>query len=121
MSSGRIEIAPSVIVDITIESIKEVDGVLELAERPNKLEAVNILKKFTKVLSDKQIDVELGETECVIDLGLVLRYGVDVVEVVKEFQNVVKNNVEKLTGINVKEVNVKVSGIVKEEKVEENV
>lgn len=112
---GRIEISPEVVIDIALESIKEVDGVVGIADRPNKIEAMNLIKKVTKILSNKYIDVELGETECVIDLGLIIKYGVNVVETVEKYQNTVKENVEKLTGINVNEVNVKVSNIVKTE------
>lgn len=119
---GRIEISPSVITDIVLESVTEVDGVIGISDKTSKVEGINILKNLTKLGNVKFIDVELGETECVIDLGIVIAFGKNIVEVVKNFQEVVKANVEKLTGIRVNEVNVKVTNIVKEVmKEEENV
>ncbi|WP_156300446.1 Asp23/Gls24 family envelope stress response protein [Streptobacillus canis] len=119
---GRIEISPSVITDIVLESVTEVDGVIGISDKTSKVEGINILKNLTKLGNVKFIDVELGETECVIDLGIVIAFGKNIVEVVKNFQEVVKVNVEKLTGIRVNEVNVKVTNIVKEVmKEEENV
>lgn len=110
---GKIELAPSVIVDIVLESINELKGVASVAEKASKSEPITLLKNIVNVGHNRYIEVELGETECVIDLGLNVYYGENIVETVREFQELVKENVEKLTGIKVKEINVKVSNIIK--------
>lgn len=110
---GKIELAPSVIVDIVLESINELKGVASVAEKASKSEPITLLKNIVNVGHNRYIEVELGETECVIDLGLNVYYGENIVETVREFQEVVKENVEKLTGVKVKEINVKVSNIIK--------
>ena len=111
-SIGRIEISPSVIEDIVLESIKEIDGVVSIADR---------IKNITGLGNTKHIDVELGETECVIDLGLVVNYGIKISETILKFQELAKKNIEDLTGITVNEINVKVSNVVKKgEEVGEN-
>ncbi|CAM3169398.1 Asp23/Gls24 family envelope stress response protein [Streptobacillus felis] len=116
---GRIEISPNVITDIVLESVSEVDGVVGISDKTSKVEGINILKNLTKLGNVKFVDVELGETECVIDLGIVVEFGKNIVQVVANFQEVVKKNVEKLTNIKVNEVNVKVTNIVKTVKEEE--
>ena len=110
---GKIELAPSVIVDIVLESINELKGVASVAEKASKSEPITLLKNIVNVGHNRYIEVELGETECVIDLGLNVYYGENIVETVREFQELVKENVEKLTGMKVKEINVKVSNIIK--------
>ncbi|CAM3381421.1 Asp23/Gls24 family envelope stress response protein [Pseudostreptobacillus hongkongensis] len=110
---GKIELAPSVIVDIVLESINELKGVASVAEKASKSEPITLLKNIVNVGHNRYIEVELGETECVIDLGLNVYYGENIVETVREFQELVKENVEKLTGVKVKEINVKVSNIIK--------
>ena len=110
---GKIELAPSVIVDIVLESINELKGVASVAEKASKSEPITLLKNIVNVGHNRYIEVELGKTECVIDLGLNVYYGENIVETVREFQELVKENVEKLTGIKVKEINVKVSNIIK--------
>ncbi|CAM3145155.1 Asp23/Gls24 family envelope stress response protein [Streptobacillus ratti] len=118
---GRIEISPSVISDIVLESVSEVDGVVGISDKTSKTQGINMLKNLTKLGNVKFIDVELGETECVIDLGIVVEFGKNIVEVVKTFQEIIKTNVEKLTEIRVNEVNVNVTNIVKVNKEEANV
>lgn len=110
---GKIELAPSVIVDIVLESINELKGVASVAEKASKSEPITLLKNIVNVGHNRYIEVELGETECVIDLGLNVYYGENIVETVREFQELVKENVEKLTEVKVKEINVKVSNIIK--------
>ncbi len=110
---GRIEISPSVIEDIVLESIKEVDGVVSIADRIGKSEPINIIKNITGIGNTKHIDVELGETECVIDLGLVVNYGIKISETILKFQEIAKKNIEDLTGIKVNEINVRVSNVIK--------
>lgn len=118
---GRIEISPSVIEDIVLESIKEVDGVVSIADRIGKSEPINIIKNITGIGNTKHIDVELGETECVIDLGLVVNYGIKISETILKFQEIAKKNIEDLTGIKVNEINVRVSNVIKKsEEVGEN-
>ena len=118
---GRIEISPSVIEDIVLESIKEVDGVVSIADRIGKSEPINIIKNITGIGNTKHIDVELGETECVIDLGLVVNYGIKISETILKFQEIAKKNIEDLTGSKVNEINVRVSNVIKKsEEVGEN-
>lgn len=116
---GRIEISTKVVEDIILESVSEVSEVHSIADKSQN-ETFSKLKNLAGMGLEKAIDVELGETDCIIDLALSVYYGVNIRESVVKFQEVVKNNVEKLTGIKVNEVNVKVASIVKKE-VEENV
>lgn len=112
---GKIELTNMAIMDIVLESVKECEGVISLAQRNSKIEGINIIKNITKIGMSYDLDVELGETECVVFVGLVLKYGLNVVEVVKNFQNILKDNIERLTNIKVNEINVKIINVKKEE------
>lgn len=120
---GRIDISPNVIVDIILETIKDSQEIADIAFKSSKSESINLLKNITKLGQNRHIDVEIGETECVIDMGIIIYFGYDIVKSVECFQKKIKENVEKYTSIRVNEVNVLVAGIInkKEEKVIENV
>jgi uncharacterized alkaline shock family protein YloU len=67
----------------------------------------------------KGVKVEVGEKEVVIDISVVVDYGVNIPEVSWKVQENVKKTVEKMTGLMVVEVNVYVQGVyIKEEKEE---
>ena len=59
---GKIELAPSVIVDIVLESINELKGVASVAEKASKSEPITLLKNIVNVGHNRYIEVELGET-----------------------------------------------------------
>lgn len=122
MSLGRIEINTEVIVDIIKHTIEDNEEVFAIAEKTSKNEPINILKNITKIGQNKMVDVELGEDECVIDLGVVIFYGLNIEKVVEKLQNDIKENVENITNKRVSEVNVIVKNLKKkEEEVKENV
>ncbi|HHV46196.1 MAG TPA: Asp23/Gls24 family envelope stress response protein [Tissierellia bacterium] len=72
------------------------DGFFELLKRDN-------LSKGVKIYSDKN--------EVIIDLHVILQYGIKISVVAENIIEKVKFNVENLTGLKVKKVNVYVQGI----------
>ena len=69
------------------------------------LVSINIIKNITGLGNTKHIDVELGETECVIDLGLVVNYGIKISETILKFQELAKKNIEDLIQfMNIKDI-----------------
>uniref|UniRef100_UPI000B0E9B53 Asp23/Gls24 family envelope stress response protein n=1 Tax=Streptobacillus moniliformis TaxID=34105 RepID=UPI000B0E9B53 len=92
-SFGSIEISPSVISDIVLDSVSEEEGVVDISGQVSKTQGINMLTNLTKLGRVKFIDVEVGETECVKDLGIVVEFGKNIVEVVKLCQSTVKLNV----------------------------
>jgi uncharacterized alkaline shock family protein YloU len=57
------------------------------------------------------VSVEVGETQAAIDLQLVVEYGVSVAELARAIQRNVKSAVERMTGLQVTEVNVSVDDV----------
>jgi uncharacterized alkaline shock family protein YloU len=55
--------------------------------------------------------VEVGETQAAIDLDIVVEYGVSIADLGRSIQRNVKQAVERMTGLEVVEVNVSVDDL----------
>ena len=69
----------------------------------------------------KGVKVEVGQSECAVDLYIIIEYGYNIPEVAQAIQENVKRTIEVMTGLNVVEVNLHVLGVhfPPEKKVEE--
>ena len=74
---------------------------------------------FGKKGHTKCVKVVKDENDAVVDMEIIVKFGVKVQKVATEVQEKVKSTVETMTGLNVAVVNVSVSGVVKEAKAEE--
>ncbi len=59
----------------------------------------------------KGVRVEVGEEEVIVDLYIIVNYGVRIPDVAWNVQESVKNAVESMTGLKVLKVNVHVQGV----------
>ena len=76
-----------------------------------------IVKFFQNVSSGgKGIEVEVGETECTLDLYIVAKMGHKLPALAGEIQTKVVKAITEMTGLKVQEVNVYIQKIVKDEK-----
>jgi uncharacterized alkaline shock family protein YloU len=109
---GRIQINDDVIATISSLAAVEVEGIVSIAGGSSLAEVWGSkgLKKGVSVTTDEAANY------AVIDLEVNVEYGVDVYKAAHQLQRAVKNAVENMTGLNVKAVNVKISGIVLGEK-----
>jgi uncharacterized alkaline shock family protein YloU len=57
------------------------------------------------------VSVEVGERQAAVDLDLVVEYGVSIVGVAQAVRDNVIGNIERMTGLEVTEVNVSVDDI----------
>ena len=57
------------------------------------------------------VGVEVGETQAAIDLDVVVDYGVSIADLGRSIQRNVKQSVERMTGLEVVEVNVSVDDV----------
>lgn len=112
---GKVEISPEVIEVIAGLAAAEIEGVASMsggmiggwAERLGR-------KNFAK-----GVKVELGEELTVIDLSIVVDYGVRIPDVAQAVQDNVRTAIQDMTGLEVLEVNVHVINVqVKNEAVE---
>ena len=103
---GDINIADNVILDIATVALSKVEDIY-VDDRKN-------IKKLKKNIS-VQHDVEGEEERLVINVKVNVRYGRSLIDVAKDIQKTLKEEVQNLTGIEVNEVNVKVEDIIFEE------
>ena len=111
---GNVSISQEVVATIAESVISEIDGVASLVGGNAKNE---IVKFFQNVSSGgKGIEVEVGETECTIDLYIVAKLGHQLPALAGEIQNKVVKAITEITGLKVQEVNVFIQKIVKDDK-----
>lgn len=109
---GNVSISSEVVATIAETVISEIEGVYSLAGASSKNE---IVKFFQNVSSGngKGIEVEIGETECTLDLYIVAKYGYKLPALAGEIQTEVVNAITEMTGLKVQEVNVFIQKVVK--------
>ncbi len=106
--ASNLTISEDVIGIIAGLAAAEVEGVsgmtLGFVDGINQILGSN--KKYSK-----GVKVELEGNEVVIDLFVIVKYGVKIPDVAFSIQNSVKGSVETMTGLNVKAVNINVQGV----------
>lgn len=110
----NVEIANNLIISEDVIGIiagiaaAEVEGVsgmtLGLVDGINQILGNN--KKYSK-----GVKIELDGNNVVIDLYVIVKYGVRIPDVAFSIQNSVKTQVETMTGLNVQSVNINVQGV----------
>lgn len=113
-NAGKVKIDNDVIAMIAGTAVFDTDGV---AGVPSGL-SEDITKLISGKSNTKGVSVEVGERETAIDIKVIIKFGYKLHNVAKNIQRNVKEAVESMTGLNVKEVNIFVEGveIKKEEK-----
>ena len=112
---GNITIADEVVKTIAAKAAGDVEGVYKLAG--------GVVDEVSKMLGKKRptngVKVEVGEVECSIEVYLVIKYGYQIPKVAEAVQKAVLEEVSKLSGLKVVEVNVYIQNIKVEEVTEE--
>ncbi len=109
---GRIQINDDVIATIGTLAAVEVDGIAGIAGASTLADVWGGKgnKKGISVATDEK------KNEASIELEVNVEYGVDVYRAARQLQHAVKNAVETMTGLRVRAVNVRISGIIAKEK-----
>lgn len=111
--TGKINISDDVVASIAGIAATEIEGVTGMSRGV----AYDIAEKFgAKKNPQKGVKVSVAAEGAVIDLFIVVAFGVRIPELAWEVQENVKNSVESMTGINVLKVNVCVEGVSFEKK-----
>jgi hypothetical protein len=105
---GKVSINPVVVKTIVANVLRESYGVCGLANVSPKDGIYQLLGWDN---SSKGVHVVLKENSIFIDLHIVIQYGIKISTVCENIIENVKYNVENLTGLTVKKVNVNVHGI----------
>ncbi|GIO28552.1 Asp23/Gls24 family envelope stress response protein [Ornithinibacillus bavariensis] len=114
---GRVEIAPEVIEVIAGIAASEVEGLSNM--RGNF--ATGVVEKFGKKSHSKGVKVELTNDGIIIDLFVVLNFGVTIPEVAGKIQSNIRQTLKNMTSLDVAEVNVHVVGVQMEKNNNEDV
>ncbi len=106
---GRIKIAHEIIMTIARQTAKEVEGIKSIrGGLPG-----GILELFSKKTSRKKgVKLEKEEDHVIINLAVVIEYGVIIPQVIRKVQEKVKTSIESMTDIKVSDVNVFVQDII---------
>lgn len=107
-SVGNIEIAPEVVSTIAGITTGEIEGV---AGMHTSLAGGIVDMLSVKKNPGKGVKVAIQDKNAVIDLYIVVEYGVRIPELAWEIQESVKSNVETMTGLNVEKVNIHIEGV----------
>lgn len=101
------------IVGVALQSI---DGLISVNGR--------FLSDMTENLEEQPqvasgIDVEVGKEEVAVDLEVIVAYGKDTPKLFAQVQEVVLEEISRLTSLKVKEINIRIADIVKQETIDQ--
>ena len=104
---GQVKISNDVIATIAGLAAIEVEG-------------VGTTSTFTdKLLKNNGVKIQIEEEEVILDVMIIIDYGISIPDIAFKVQENVKNTVETMTGLKVSQVNIHVQGInFKKEKVD---
>lgn len=112
---GKVTFADEVIAIIAGLAATEISGVAGMSGGL----AGGIVEMLGRKNLSKGVKVEVGDKETAIDLFIVAEYGVRIPEMAWNIQENVKKAVENMTGLEVKEVNIHIQGVVFEKEKKE--
>ncbi|MBE6956733.1 MAG: Asp23/Gls24 family envelope stress response protein [Ruminococcaceae bacterium] len=103
---GNIHIAEDVLAVISTAAALEVEGVSGL--HGGNRDIVELLGKKNMT---RGVNIEVDEDGVQIELGIMIKYGYTIQEVARAVQDAVATNVESMSSLTVKSVNVNIGGI----------
>jgi uncharacterized alkaline shock family protein YloU len=110
---GKTTIADSVVETVAGIAAREVAGVYELGGGTAR--AIGALRERIPATGGKSVSqgvrVEVGERQAAVDIDLVAEYGVSIIDVAGAVRRNVITSVERITGLEVTEVNISVGDV----------
>jgi uncharacterized alkaline shock family protein YloU len=110
---GKVTVAQGVVQKIAGIACREISGVHAMGISTSR--AFGAVRERIPGSSGPNVaqgvGVEVGETEAAIDLDIVVEYGVSIADLGRSIQRNVKQAVERMTGLNVVEVNINVDDL----------
>lgn len=104
---SKLSIDDNVVEKIAAIASNEVDGVLDMSG--------NIFNSISGTFGSdnltKGVSAEVGDKQAAIDLKVILEYGASAPKVFAKLKNTIKEQVELMTGLEVVEVNVRVTDV----------
>ncbi len=110
---GRTSIADSVVTKVAGIATRQIDGVYNLGTGGTR--AFGAIRQRVPGTGGPDItqgvSVDVGERQAAIDLDVVVEYGVSIVDLAEAIRRNVINSVQRMTGLQVTEVNIAVDDI----------
>jgi uncharacterized alkaline shock family protein YloU len=106
VNNANIKISKDVLLSIAAKAISSIEGV-ELSNTGSGIADIINRKNISK-----GIKVEIKDSDVTIDLFISVKYGYKVNEVGYDIQNKVKDSIEQMTDLNVKEINVHIENLI---------
>ena len=112
--NGKITVAESVVQKIAGIACREIGGVHAMGSITGRTFGA-IREAFPGSMGNPNVAqgvrVQVGETQAAIDLDIVVEYGAGIADLAQSIQRNVKQAVERMTGLQVVEVNVNVDDV----------
>ncbi|MFG2887929.1 Asp23/Gls24 family envelope stress response protein [Streptomyces sp. NPDC048248] len=111
-SRGRTTIAETVAEKIAATAAREVPGIHNLGSgMARAIGGVRERMPGAQASTTRGVSVEVGERQAAVDLDVVVDYGFPITEVATEVRTAVVSAMERMTGLDVIEVNIAVADI----------
>jgi len=111
-AQGTTSIADTVVSKIAGIAAKDVSGVYALGGGASRaLGAVRERIPGARVNHSQGVSVEVGETQTAVDLDMIAEYGVAIADLAASVRRNVITSIERMTGLQVTEVNISVADI----------
>lgn len=111
-SQGATTIADTVVSKIAGIAAKDVSGVYALGGNASRaLSAVRERIPGGRVNHSQGVSVEVGETQAAVDIDMIAEYGVAIADLAAGVRRNVITSIERMTGLQVTEVNISVADI----------
>ena len=110
---GKIEVLPNAIHSIAVQAVYECYGVVGIAS-PRLRNGQAVL--LTDEQSNQGVEVRLVNDQIILEVYVVLEYGLRISEIAHNIMSSVKYSTEKMLGVPVAQVNVNVQGLRQEKK-----
>ena len=106
-AQGSVNIAEDVIAAIACEAVRGVDGVGGFSGSFGG----EIAERLGKKASSRGVKVSCEENNVDVDVFFLVQYGAKITDVARAAQEAVVSNVEAITGLTVRQVNITVCGV----------
>jgi uncharacterized alkaline shock family protein YloU len=111
-SQGTTSIADTVVQKVAGLAAREIRGVYDLGGGAARaFSAIRERIPGATASAGQGVSVEVGETQAAVDLQILVDYGVPIAELAASVRRNVINAVERMTGLQVVEVNINVSDV----------
>ncbi len=107
VQGGVIRIADDVVATIARIAAEETPGITSTVGAFIE----DLKKQFNGKGPHRGVSVEVGQYEAIIDIRVEVQYGSKIQDVCLQLQENIRDQVESMTGLTVKEVNVKVESV----------